>query len=260
MKYCPTCNTRYDEDILRFCMKDGTPLVEEEEPKFIEMPSESLEDALDDDPAEVTVIRRNVPVPKPPPIIEDELEFAEKEEPAPRIVVPMAPEPIPHRTARTIPRYQSPPKSNTLRTVILTMIGTTALLGLGALGLWMLQSDPVNNTNTNTNVNTNVNTNLNTNLGLDGNFNFNINTNIGTNANVNTNANANLKTPTPTPKPSPSITPSPSPTPDEDATPTPTRTPIPAPSPIIIRPGTSPTPGANPTPRVPPRTTATPSV
>ena len=27
MKYCPTCNTRYDEEILRFCMKDGTPLV-----------------------------------------------------------------------------------------------------------------------------------------------------------------------------------------------------------------------------------------
>ena len=39
MKYCPTCETRYDEDILRFCMKDGTPLLDEAEPNFIEMPA-----------------------------------------------------------------------------------------------------------------------------------------------------------------------------------------------------------------------------
>ena len=39
---------RYDEEILRFCMKDGTPLLEEEEPKFVAMPSESLDEAVDD--------------------------------------------------------------------------------------------------------------------------------------------------------------------------------------------------------------------
>ena len=54
MKYCPTCETRYDEDILRFCMKDGTPLLDEAEPNFVEMPSESLDVAeVDpDDPSE----------------------------------------------------------------------------------------------------------------------------------------------------------------------------------------------------------------
>ena len=66
MKYCPTCETRYDEEILRFCMKDGTPLVNEDEPKFTEMPSESFDvPDVEDDPGEVTVIRKNVPVPPP---------------------------------------------------------------------------------------------------------------------------------------------------------------------------------------------------
>ena len=66
MKYCPTCETRYDEDILRFCMKDGTPLIDEAEPKFTEMPSASVE-PIDDDPGEVTVIRRKGEIPIPPP-------------------------------------------------------------------------------------------------------------------------------------------------------------------------------------------------
>lgn len=64
MKYCPTCETTYDEEILRFCIKDGTPLVEQKEPEFKEIPSEAP-DA--DDVGEQTVIRRNSPV-TPPPI------------------------------------------------------------------------------------------------------------------------------------------------------------------------------------------------
>ena len=57
MKFCPTCQTRYDEEIMRFCTKDGTPLVEET-PNFIEMPSESLGGAPADNDGEETVIRR----------------------------------------------------------------------------------------------------------------------------------------------------------------------------------------------------------
>ena len=76
MKYCPTCETRYDEEILRFCMKDGTPLLEEEEPKFVAMPSESLDESLEDDAGDVTVVRRNIPVPP------------EQESSRPRIIVP----------------------------------------------------------------------------------------------------------------------------------------------------------------------------
>ena len=67
MKYCPKCETKYD-DLIRFCTKDGSPLIAEEEPKFIQMPSEDIhQDA--DDPSEMTVIRRNVtPPPVTPPV------------------------------------------------------------------------------------------------------------------------------------------------------------------------------------------------
>jgi hypothetical protein len=57
MKFCPVCQTRYDEEIMRFCTKDGTPLVDEETPNFIAMPSEELPASEDDFGAE-TVIRR----------------------------------------------------------------------------------------------------------------------------------------------------------------------------------------------------------
>lgn len=250
MKYCPTCETRYDEEILRFCMKDGTPLLEDEEPIFVEMPSENLESADDDDAGDVTVIRRNISVPPLPPEDFEEESFEPEQPPPPRIVVPTSPEPARYQ-ARVIPPYLPPPRSNTFKVVILTMLGTTAVLGIGAIGFWFLRNDPPANTNVNLNANLgNVNTNVNTNLGFDGNFNFNTNTAFNANFNSNVNSNANLKTPTPTPRPSPSATPSPSPTrtPDDDGTPIPTRPPFPTPTPIIIRPGGSPSPRINPTP------------
>lgn len=223
-------------------MKDGTPLLEEEEPNFITMPSESIEENIEeDDPGEVTVIRRNPVVPPPPPTPDDDMVFEQKAAPSQRIVVPTFEEQV-SRQARALP-YQAPPKTNIFKVVVLTIVGTVAVLAVGFGGLLMLQRDNANNSNVNTNANlANVNTNLNTNLGIDANFNFNTSANFNTN--VNTNTNANVKTPTPTPKPSPSVTPtaSPTPTPDENAnTPSPTRTPIPTPSPIVIRPG-SPTP------------------
>jgi TonB family protein len=240
MKYCPTCKTRYDEEILRFCMKDGTPLLEEDEPNFIEMPSAELDENIEeDDPGEVTVIRRNPVVPLPPPTPDDDMVFEQKAAPSQRIVVPTFEEQRAQQS-RAIP-YQASPKTNVFKVVLLTIIGTVAVLAVGLGGLWMLQRDNANNSNVNLNGNfVNVNTNLNTNIGFDTNFNFNTNANFNTN--VNTNANANVKTPTPTPKPSPSVTPTASPTatPGDDS-PTPTRTPIPTPSPLVIRPG-SPTP------------------
>ena len=248
MKYCPTCETRYDEEILRFCMKDGTPLLDEEEPNFIEMPSESLESPDEDDAGDVTVIRRNISVPPLPPEDFEEESFEPEQPPPPRIVVPTSPEPAPYQAR---PRIVPPPESNTFKVVILTMLGTIAVLGIGAAGFWFLRNDAPANVNVNLNANLgNVNTNVNTNLGFDGNFNFNTNVNLNTNSNSNANSNANLKTPTPTPRPSPSVTPSPIPTrtPDDDETPTPARTPFPTPTPIIIRPGGSPSPRMNPTP------------
>jgi TonB family protein len=232
MKYCPTCETRYDEEILRFCMKDGTPLLEEEEPKFVAMPSESLDESLDDDPGDVTVVRRNIPVPP------------ESETSRPRIVVPTYEEAQQQQArARVAPPYSPPPKQNTAKVVFLTILGTLAVLGLGAAGLWLFQrgSSSNSNLNPNVNVNANANVNANTNLGIDTNFNFNLNANFNASANLNSNFNANLKTPTPTPKPSPSVTPSPSPG-NDNTTPNSNRTPLPTPQPTIIRPGASPTP------------------
>jgi len=229
MKYCPTCETRYDEEILRFCMKDGTPLLEEEEPKFVAMPSESFDEPVEDDPGDVTVVRRNIPT----------SEYDEGRRPTPRIVVPTYEEAREQR-ARVAPPY-NPPKSNTAKVVILTILGTVAVLAVAGMGIWLLRRDNSANSNLNANVNANANANINanTNLGIDTNFNFNLNANFNSSTNLNTNVNTNVKTPTPTPRPSPSVTPSP--TPDEDATPTPSRTPIPTPQPTIIRPG-SPTP------------------
>jgi hypothetical protein len=116
MKYCPTCETRYDEDILRFCMKDGTPLLEEAEPNFVEMPSESL-DATEvdpDDPSEHTVIRRNIPVPPPPPAeieqpppppsIDDDFSDVRPNSGGQRIVVPTIEEQQQRERARVAPQ------------------------------------------------------------------------------------------------------------------------------------------------------------
>jgi TonB family protein len=234
MKYCPTCETRYDEEILRFCMKDGTPLLDEEEPKFVAMPSESLNEVEDDDPGDVTVVRRNISVPP------------ESETERPRIVVPTYEGSRRQETrARVAPPYQAP--RNTAKVVFLTILGTLAVLGVFGTAMWLLTRDHASNSNANVNMNANVNVNANTNLGIDTNFNFNLNGNFNSATNVNTNANANLKTPTPTPTRTPTPTPSPTPA-DDDATPTPSRTPIPTPQPTIIRPGVSPTPRPASTP------------
>ena len=205
MKYCPTCQTRYDEEIIRFCTKDGTPLVSEEEPNFIEMPSESLsepEAVIEDDPSEVTIVRNHAST--PPPVPDDDMNF---DEPAQRIVVPTAPEPQTHGGMPPGQRaYQPSPRSNTFKVVVLTFLGTVIILGAAGIVFWALIHERGTATNTNSNL-SNQNTNVNT--MIDSNFNFN----VGNIENVNSNANANLKTPTPTPKPtpSPSVSPTESP-------------------------------------------------
>ncbi len=256
MKYCPKCSVRYDEDILRFCMKDGTPLLDEDEPKFIAMPSESLE-APEDDPSEVTVIRRNAPkpssetpailrsgnVPTPLPDDFDEEPFQPRNS-SPRIVVPTTQQQQPSNPV--MPPSQTA-GTNAFKVAFLTMVGTIFVLGLGALLFWFLMrdSEPAANANANTNVNANVNTNVNTNLGV-GNFDFNTNSLPPP---ANSNINAATPTPTRTPTPTPTRTPAPTPTPDDDdddeptvpvRPPAPPRTPEPTRTPIIIRPGGTP--------------------
>jgi TonB family protein len=214
MKYCPKCETKYDDETIRFCTKDGSPLVAQEEPKFIEMPSEGLEDPETDDPSELTVIRHNLTPPppaQPPPASSlDDITFdANDNPPAPRIIVPTTEEPVvfpPPRSSRPPQAYVQPQRSNTAIVVLLTIIGTVVVLGGAGLLFWLLQRDHSANLNTNLNANLqNVNLGINNNLNIDSNFNFN------TNFNVNANVNANTKTPTPTPKPSPSPSPTESP-------------------------------------------------
>lgn len=285
MKYCPTCEARYDEDILRFCMKDGTPLLDEAEPNFIEMPSESLAAAEQvdlDDPSEHTVIRRNVPsqptaatpkepTPAPPPPQEPIEDFSDlrRHEPAPpsggqRIVVPTFEEQQRQERARVAAQYQNlQPRggSNTIAVVALTMFGTVFVLAIFGAILYLLMADRGGTAaNANTNLNANQNVDLNTNQFSNGlfdpnNTSSNVNTVSNTNSNANANANANLKTPTPTPKPS--VTPSPIPDDDDDD---PTPTPTVNITPSTPRPATpTPRPVGTPIPVPTPRTIMTPA-
>ena len=57
MRHCPICDERYDDETIKFCTKDGTPLVEDGQPNFVILPSENAEKP-DPDFGEETVIRR----------------------------------------------------------------------------------------------------------------------------------------------------------------------------------------------------------
>lgn len=209
MKFCPTCETRYDEEILRFCTKDGTPLIDEDQPNFVD--SQDVGSTEEVDFGEETIIRtERRDVPKPPP--DPDIDRSE----APRIVISTTEEKHEQRVrARTIPPYQPmPQKPNTARVVVLTIVGTVAVLAFGLLLFYFLRTDD-NSANTNANVNTNppnMNVNLNTNFNV-GNFNYNANSNITFNSNLGLNLNMNVnanRSPSPTPKPSLSPSPSPS--------------------------------------------------
>src|SRR5688572_2077313 len=161
MKYCPICQTRFDEEIMRFCTKDGTPLIDVEEPHFVEMPSESIETPLEEE--EATVIRRR------DPNSEATVEQPIQEE-SQRLVVPVGNEKEPQqvRTNTTVNPRQQPQKSNTALIVLATMLGTILVLG-GAFGAYWLLSgqNDEGNLNANTVFNANQDTNLDTNLPVD---------------------------------------------------------------------------------------------
>ena len=255
MKYCPICDTRYDDDVMRFCTKDGTPLVDEEQPNFVELPSEEVVESAEvvgdeDEAGEVTVVRRNIPVPPPPGFDDDDFSMP-KDRQSERIVVPMSTEPaadpIRNRNAAV---YYPPPRQNTFKVVVLTMVGTLFIVGIAAALFMLLRSNQASNSNIN--INANFNANQNTNLGFDSNFNFNVNAGLPTTTNLNTNLNANVRTPTPTPSVTPTPTPRPtiSPTPQVEITPAVPRT---SPTPDEGRPRTTPTVSTpRPTPRITP--------
>jgi hypothetical protein len=212
MRYCPQCGERFDEEIIKFCTKDGTPLVEEDEPRFTAMPSQGVED----DVGEETVIRRkpfdNAPASGP-------------EGPERFVVSTSQPAASQHVRPRPAQGYYPPPppEQNTGKVIVLTILGTIFVLACGAGLFWLLQGERPANVNAN-NVNTNMpNVNLNTNVGFDSNFNFNAipTPNFNTNFNIDFNAIANLK-PSPSPRPTMTPRPTPTPTPVTPASPRPT--------------------------------------
>ena len=260
MKYCPTCQTEYDEEILRFCTKDGTPLVDESQPNFTELPSIGAEEEADDF-GEETIIRKDKPataaavVPsEPPEFVEDTAVEPIESSDAPRIVIPTREEIREQKVRPKQAAYYPPPptaKSNTALIVVTTILLTIVVLGgIGGL-FWAFNGNDKNaNVNINTNPPENMNLSVNSNVNIPatnleyGNTYSNTNYNLGTNLST-INTNSNLKTPaptrTPSPSPSPSASPSASPTTSPDATPRATL------SPTVIRP---PTP--SPTRQTPP--------
>ncbi|CAN5433909.1 hypothetical protein BH10ACI2_BH10ACI2_09620 [soil metagenome] len=246
MKYCPICDERYDEDVIRFCTKDGTPLVDDSQPNFTELPSQAVTES-DIDFGEETIIRRK-------PIAGTEIPPVYDLPPAERIVIPTD-QMKPDQTVRprTTQAYYPPQQhSNTSKTVILTIIGTLAVLGVGFGIFSFLQKEAPTNVNINRNTIPNQNVILNTNLGFDSNFNFNTSANYSTNFNIPSNFNTNIKvaTPTPTPKPSPTLTPAT--TPSSSPSSTPNATPTPRPS-LINSPEVNVKPSPTGTPRIGPR-------
>jgi TonB family protein len=232
MKFCPICKTSYDEEVLLFCTKDGTPLIEEGEPNFTALPSES-------DLDEETVIRRK----NPPPVLSNvepvpDFDAEAERNSSPRIVIPMTgeseleeepkKEAVRAMTTESIRRQPLPRKSNTPMVVFLTVLGTIVILAGGAGVFWFLSNRNSSGANQNVNYNTNFNSidiNLNANSNIsnslaDFNYDTNVNTNSNTNSNSSTNSNislnVNLRTPTPTPVRTPAPTPTATPATDDD--------------------------------------------
>ncbi|MFL6373611.1 MAG: hypothetical protein ACJ73D_02980 [Pyrinomonadaceae bacterium] len=236
MKYCPDCGTEYDEEVIQFCTKDGTPLIEKDEPRFTAMPSEN------EDVGEDTVVRK-----RNEPAEDTQTERGE------RIVIPATPAPAAReQQVRTRPAqaYYAPPaeQPNTGKIVALSILGTVAAIGFGALLFWALTRG--GNQNANINVNTNPpNMNVMNTNGFNTNFNFNSNVSlppVNLNSIPTVNINSNVKASTPTPKPSPSPTASvvPTVTPERTPRPSPSGTPRSAPSPTPT-PRTGPRPPGN---------------
>jgi hypothetical protein len=187
MKVCPTCHTAYEEEILRFCIKDGTPLEAGGAPDFV-----GLEGPVEeDDSGEITVVR----TPEAPPPQPRDTEAAPEQAPrAAQAVRATVGTRVPDSRAERRPSaaYQVPPaQPNIFKVVVLTILGTLTVLGGIGLLVWSLTGAGEPATDANSNLNTAADANLDTNLDMTG-FNFNMRTNVNSNANANANANVNI--------------------------------------------------------------------
>lgn len=181
MKICPHCQNTYTDDSLQYCLQDGTPL-------------------NDYKPGEAATAVWN----------------SETNNEAETLVKPRQPA-AGYETQKSMPQQNwqpsqetvfttessEPEKSNTLKIVLLTLLGMVVLLAIGGVGGFILwknsRRDAAINVNTKpVNAKTPV-ANKTVNANSDDNTNLNVNSNV--NANTNTNTNLNTNTATPTPKP-----------------------------------------------------------
>ncbi len=162
MKVCPQCRNEYTDDGLKFCLQDGTPLVNS--PGQYTSPEFNTESETVISPKRVEPIRFD-----PPSSYQSNQANWETNQP---LVV-----------------EREPKKSNTPMIVALTILGTLLILGLGGVGAWMYFNNRKNvavaNTNTVNTPNRPVNTSAANNQ----------------NSTINSNTNADLASPTPTPTP-----------------------------------------------------------
>jgi hypothetical protein len=145
MKHCPTCQTTYTDDSLRFCLQDGTALADIDT-MSTDMPTVSFDDSK-------TIVSPKTPSPKTP----QQVIRINPPEPEPQPRQPIEQPQIVERTRVTEqPQIVAAPnvetkKSNTALTVLATVLGM--LLVLGAAGAWfLLKSRKTEVAVTNTNV------------------------------------------------------------------------------------------------------------
>lgn len=171
MKYCPTCQTRYTDETLRFCLQDGSPLAE-----IVDSGSNMPTVAFD---SEETIMssRRVEPLRVELPGLERRTQLPAQDK------IPVAP---PVRTK----------KSNTAFIVLLTALVTLLLLGGGAIGTWLFMK------NRKTDVAATVNNAPRTNRATNANS-----VNNQENSAGNSESNALTPTPTATASPKPTLKP-----------------------------------------------------
>lgn len=205
MKICPNCQMRYEDDALRFCTRDGSPLVAES--AIADSESLDVSGALPGRSADTQDISGKT---------KDE----DIETEIPRIVIK------PHRTDSENEHIESKSEEttsrSTLKTVLLTVIVTVVVIATGGWFFWIYVSGSGNFL-----------------------FGTREESEIPTEASPEPSPLVPIRTPNPSPSPTPEASPTPSPSPSPSPTPTATPRPKESPDAgRTPTPRTTPTPDA----------------
>ncbi len=115
MKRCPNCHTTYADDSLQFCLQDGTPLAG--------IPNQNSTDYFNTESETVVSPKRVEPIRFDlPSSYQTNQTNQTNQEPSQPVIVE---------------QQRETKKSNAATTVLLSVLGTILLLGLGGLGAWL---------------------------------------------------------------------------------------------------------------------------